>query len=180
MTVSTMTIDGNLHLPGDPLLNDPDVKQAMQESMQGMGQQSSQKKHTSLFTVICGGHVFGESGSYAKGGPVGSIPSLQSYLARFADGGSVAGGLNVGVPALPQISFPTPGFGDVHDLGDLASSGTSEAMHHVAIDLGGGRSVDGLRALTDIVRQLHARPKDSANARIGVQLKLSSIDSDRN
>jgi hypothetical protein len=50
----------------------------MQESMQGMGQQSSQKKHTSLFSVIFGGHVFGESGSYAKGGPVGSVPSLQS------------------------------------------------------------------------------------------------------
>jgi hypothetical protein len=96
---------------------------------------------------------------------------LQSYFARLAGGGSVAGGsggLNVGVPALPQIDLPKLDYGDVPDLGDLASSGTSEAMHHVAIDLGGGRSVDGLRALTDIVRQLHARPKDSANARIGV------------
>jgi hypothetical protein len=138
--------------------------------MQGMGQQSSQRKHKSLFTGIFGGHVFGESGSYATGEPVGNVPSLQSYFARLAGGGSVAGssgGLNIGAPAVPQISMPMLDFGDVPDLGSIGG-GASEALHPVTIDLGGGRSVDGLRAPTDIVKQLSREAKDSANARIGV------------
>jgi hypothetical protein len=95
---------------------------------------------------------------------------LRSYFARFADGGSVAGGsggLNIGAPALPQISMPTLDFGDVPDLGDLASSGTSEAMHHVTIDLGGGRDIRGLRAPDDVVKAMKSAARDRATSMTG-------------
>lgn len=162
-------IDGNLHLPGDPILDDPIVKQAMQESMRGMGQQPSQKKHKSDFTGIFGGHVFDTPGSFAAGGAVGSIPSLRSYFARFADGGSVAGGLNIGAAALPQISMPTLDFGDVPDFGDLgAPSGSPWDMSHLgSMDLRTDHGDARVMGPANVLRQMTAAARDSANARIG-------------
>jgi hypothetical protein len=64
----------------------------------------------------------------------------------------------IGDIGLPQVGASTPIVG---------SGGAQEAMHHVTIDLGGGRSVDGLRAPSDVLRQMTAAARDSANARIG-------------
>ncbi len=129
-----------------------------------MKEQSS-KTHKSLFTGPFGGHVFGTPGSYATGGAVGSVPSL-----RFASGGGVRKRIGfrhlaIGGPVglmddigLPQVSGSSSIVG---------GGGTSEALHHVTIDLGGGREINGLRAPDDVVRSITSAARDSANVRTG-------------
>ncbi len=152
-------IDGVLHYPGDPLLDDPTVRQEIQKSKQDMKEPSQSKTHKSLFTGPFGGRVFGTPGSYADGGSISgpgtstsdSIPAMLSDgefvvnagatrkhlgllhaingnrkigLGHFAIGGPV--GL-MGDIGLPQVSGSSSIVG---------GGGTSEALHHVTIDLG--------------------------------------------
>jgi hypothetical protein len=92
---------------------------------------------------------------------------VRGYFARLAGGGSIDGS-SAAFPqiSLPQIDLPTLDYGDIPDLGSIGG-GTSEALHHVTIDLGGGREVNGLRAPTDVLRQMTTAARDSANASIG-------------
>lgn len=80
-------IDGINYGPEDPLLQDPIIKRELDASAASMGQDSASKsKFKSHFVGKFGGHVFGESGSYADGGVISgpgtgtsdSIPILAS------------------------------------------------------------------------------------------------------
>ncbi|WP_136626351.1 hypothetical protein [Bradyrhizobium macuxiense] len=82
-------IDGALHMPGDPLLNDPTVRQAIERSKAGAKQEPTKPRHKSLFSFDdrdFGTQVFADGGlvgHYAGSGSIGRL------IAGFADGGSV-------------------------------------------------------------------------------------------
>ena len=149
---------------GDPLLDDPIVRQEIQKSKQDMKEQSS-KTHKSLFTGPFGGHVFGTPGSYgtARRGRERTELALREWRRRqetigfrhLAIGGPVGLMDDIG---LPQVSGSSSIVG---------GGGTSEALHHVTIDLGGGREINGLRAPDDVVRSITSAARDSANVRTG-------------
>jgi hypothetical protein len=74
-------INGVAHPPGDPILNDPIVKQALARAR--AAKQDEKPRHKSDFTGTFGGHEFDTPGGYAEGGAVGRV------LQRLASGGSV-------------------------------------------------------------------------------------------
>ncbi|WP_375762863.1 hypothetical protein ACE10X_22380 [Bradyrhizobium sp. Pha-3] len=89
-------VDGILHLPGDPLLDDPVVKKGIAESKAGMREQSKKPKYKSWFkgrfghsddsdTYVRDG---GAVGHFAEGGLVGNLLSRQIGLPHLAGGGA--------------------------------------------------------------------------------------------
>jgi hypothetical protein len=152
-------IDGNLHLPGDPVLEDPEVKAAIQRSKVPGRPAAGQKKHKSDFVGVFGGHVFDTPGGYATGGAVGSIPTLRSHVARFASGGAVPR-MNI-----DSLSEAAP---DVSGL--AASSGSSpwaDMPHLGSMDLRSDHGEARVMGSADALRSMTAAARDSSNSRIG-------------
>jgi hypothetical protein len=151
-------VDNFLHQPGDPILDIPEVRQAIEESKQAMEEPPSAAKHKSDFTGIFGGHVFDTPGSYAGGGAVGSIPFLGGHLARFAAGGAV------GMSGFGHIALPT--LGDIAPP-DIGSIGAGDMPHLGTVDLRTDRGDFQAHVKRDVVDELRRAARDSANARIG-------------
>ncbi|MGY3575503.1 hypothetical protein [Bradyrhizobium sp. USDA 4504] len=123
-------VDGILHLPGDPLLDDPVVKKGIAESKAGMREQSKKPKYKSWFKGKFGHNDNPNDDTYVStGGAVG----------HFAEGGSVGlggsawGGAQVG---FPQLSIDSPiGFdGSIGGKAPLIESSSGSGEHHT-IDL---------------------------------------------
>jgi hypothetical protein len=57
--------------------------------------------------------------------------------------------------------------GELSDVGDLALGNASESLHPITINMADGRTIEGLRAPPDAVRQLTNAARDSAGARTG-------------
>ncbi|MCA1399355.1 hypothetical protein [Bradyrhizobium sp. BRP56] len=148
-------IDGQLHLPGDPLLNDPIVQQSIAQSKAGMNQKPSKSKYKSWF-VGRFGHSDDSDTYVAGGGPIGSS------WAHFADGGQAtispmlnlgdgASGLNGGAPSLDDVGLAAP---------------SNELLHPVTLDFG-NRQVGGLRAAPSVLESLRKEARDRLNTQIG-------------
>jgi hypothetical protein len=155
-------INGVLHLPGDPLLNDPIIKREVEESKAGAKDDSSQKaKHHSDF-IDQGGVQFG--GGFADGGPVGTAANIlhdhlsRSFPALFSNGGIAA---RLSEAASDYGAHITESMGSYSAHGaDLQSmkieSGKGRDLHPVTINMPDGRSIDGLRAPPDVVETLRS------------------------
>ncbi|MBN8934728.1 MAG: hypothetical protein J0I13_00115, partial [Rhizobiales bacterium] len=166
-----------------PILDIPEVKQAIEDSKQEMEKPASKRKYKSDFTGIFGGHVFDTPGSYASGGPVGSIPSFGDHLVRLATGGKVgsiaelpslrmgfgdgggvdlsAGNLSIPsqwLPTLPDIAPP--------DISNIGSSG-ADFPHLGTVDLRTDRGDFQTHVRRSVVEELRRAATDSANAQIG-------------
>ncbi|WP_050626701.1 hypothetical protein [Bradyrhizobium viridifuturi] len=138
-------VDGVLRLPGDPLLNDPIIRQGIAQSMAAMNQKSPVKRHKSDFIGRFGYDPDTDDGSgYAEGGLVGMI-------AGFAGGGHVDYG-SVLDHESPMRSGSSILSGAAKDLGP--GSGKAESLHPVTINLHNGESIEGLRATPDGVLDL--------------------------
>lgn len=136
-------VDGVLRMPSDPLLQDPLVRRAIERSKAGAKDSSSGKRSKSDFTGIFGGHVFDQSGSYAKGGMV-DWPG-------FADGGLVGGGF--GMEAAPALN-------------DAGAPGG--VLGHYKIDLGiPGHGDIKVMADEEVARKLGNVARDNANFQTG-------------
>jgi hypothetical protein len=174
-------VDNILRQPGDPILSIPEVRQAIEESKQGMQEPASKRKYKSDFTGVFGGHVFNTPGSYASGGAVGDVPSIGDALVRHFTGGKVSsiaelpsfrlgfsdgGGVDLagGALSFPGISLPT--FGDIAppDIGDIAAP---DLPHLGTVDLRTNAGDVRMHASTDSVEDLRRAARDSANAQIG-------------
>ncbi|WP_375782916.1 hypothetical protein ACE10Z_23670 [Bradyrhizobium sp. Pha-3] len=117
-------VDGLLHLPGDPLLNDPIVRKGMEESKAGMNQKTSSKKH-SEFVGRFGYDVETDTGSgFAEGGIIGrSSSGSGSWLGsigHFASGGQVTGDIDA-VSLIGGDRFDAGGRISASDLAALPS-----------------------------------------------------------
>lgn len=109
-------VNGVLHLPGDPLLDDPIIKRLAQQSAASMNDTSSdgRSKHHSAFIGN-----FGEGSGFAAGGLVGMIQ-------HFADGGPA---FDIGDFSSPLDHGSVPKFSQ----GDLISGSRPE--HLGTVDL---------------------------------------------
>ncbi len=130
-------IDGALHLPGDPLLNDPIVKQEIEASIAGANQKQTPEKHKSQFIGDYGESALfadgGLVGHFAEGGVVGSPPiaRLQHVISRFASGGKVSiPHFDLGLPDLQS-----PAIDASSALNASSSNGNAAAAGHHTVDL---------------------------------------------
>lgn len=147
-------IDGVLHLPGDPILNDPAVRQAIAQSKAGMSAAPSTRKYKSDF-VGRFGHSDDSDTYVASGGPIGGSwlglagggqVSLAPMLHHLADGG------DAGAPALDGAALAAP---------------SSGSMGHFDVDLRTNHGDFKMRADEDVARQLTRAAGDSTLAQTG-------------
>lgn len=163
-------VDGTLHLPGDPLLDDPTVQRGIAQSKAGMSAQPSNRKYKSDFvgrfghsddsdTYVAAGGPIGDWGRYAGGGAIGDIPNIS----RFAAGGSVSiarmlhlaeGGGVSGMAGPPTL-----------DVGALAAPGGSTG--HLDVDLRTNHGDFKMMAPEDVARQMSRAAGDAALAQTG-------------
>jgi hypothetical protein len=177
-------VDNFLRQPGDPILDIPEVKQAIEESKQGMQEPASKRKFKSDFTGIFGGHVFDTPGSYASGGAVGSVPNLGDYLMRLTTSGKVGsiaelpslrmgfgdgGGVDLagGRLSLPSLHLPMMPDTAPPDIGNITGSSGGDFPHLGTIDLRTDRGDFQTHVKRSVVEELRAAARDRANAQIG-------------
>lgn len=118
-------INGVLHRPGDPILNDPRVKKGVEQSKAGMKADSSSQKSKDPFVGDYGdGRETGDTGNtpgFAEGGLVGRFAD-GGYLRRFANGGEVG---NNSSSAIANFRERVRGYADggIIDVSHFADGG---------------------------------------------------------
>ncbi|MGF6309946.1 hypothetical protein ABIB82_004057 [Bradyrhizobium sp. i1.8.4] len=163
-------IDGILHTPGDPLLDDPLVKSAMAQSRAGMNAQPSKSKYKSQFvgrfghsddadTYVAGGGPIGDWSGRSAGGNLrsfasrhfvnGGMVSLAPML-HLADGGG-AGGVSGAAPTI--------------DGGALAAP--SGSLGHYDVDLRTNHGDFKMMAPEDVARAMTRAAGDASLAQTG-------------
>ncbi|MCP1841296.1 hypothetical protein ACVIHI_005783 [Bradyrhizobium sp. USDA 4524] len=151
-------IDGILHVPGDPLLDDPLVKSALAQSKAGMNQKPSKNKYKSDFvgrfghsddadTYVAEG---GPIGHFAGGGAIGNLLRRQISLPQLAIGGAVGFDGSIGHGSEPLLSESSSGGGE-HHVVDLR---TNSGNYPVKIE-------------KNVLDQMKKAARDSAVARTG-------------
>lgn len=164
-------IDGELHSAGDPLLDDPRVRQVIDDAKRGETQDTgaSKSKYKSDFvgrfghdddtdTYVATGGLITPHGvaHFAGGGAVGNVAAFTGktlHFPHFAEGGLLD---------MPSFAGPAP---DLSGLG--GSSGGIQELHPVTINMPGGGSVGPLMADRDVLKAIQREARDSANFRAG-------------
>ncbi|MCC8937423.1 hypothetical protein H8A99_13305 [Bradyrhizobium sp. Arg68] len=166
-------IDGVLHTPGDPLLNDPNVKQAIEASKASL-KESPKSKYKSPF-VGRFGHS-DDSDTYVKdGGPIGHfagggvVGKLPLFARRFALGGP-ASTLSGTISLPPMLSSPV-GFDGIdvgHGSAPLLSGGPGAGSgDHYTVDLRTNTGDYSVKAEKSVVDQMKSAARDASLTRIG-------------
>ncbi len=149
-------INGVMYPPGSPILNDPNVKQALARARASKAQDEG-KRHKSDFTGIFGGHVFDTPGSYARGGLVGGRRGFAgggyvNILPHLALGGDIAD--IIGGPA-PSLSLKDSG------------SPWADVPHMGSMDLRTNHGDARVMGPQQTLKNMAAAARDSADAQTG-------------